>query len=353
MARWSAKALLITAGALLVGGAIWYARAATVPLIVAALISTQLLPLIAWATGRGVARGLAIAASLIGVLLITAGLAWLFADALFGNLGGVGEDISEGADQVVAWLRDNNAWVEQHENAIRDFLKGILPAAKEAAGGLLAGALGSLALAAQLVSGALLMFVFLLYLLTGGDAVWSWIQNRFSAGRRDRVASVGAAAWNAASGYIRGIALVALVDSTVITLGMLVIGTPHAGTLALLTFLSLFIPILGAWVSGAVIVLVTLAAEGTGAAAAMAAIILIAQQLDSMFVTPLVYQKTVNLHPIVTLTAVIVGSQLLGIVGAFLAVPMVAVGWAVYNSLEQRDPEPTSASESGLAGASP
>ena len=51
MARWSAKALLISAGVLLVGGAIWYARAATVPLIVAALVSTQVLPLIDWATG--------------------------------------------------------------------------------------------------------------------------------------------------------------------------------------------------------------------------------------------------------------------------------------------------------------
>jgi predicted PurR-regulated permease PerM len=58
-----------------------------------------------------------------------------------------------------------------------------------------------------------------------------------------------------------------------------------------------------------------------------------------MFVTPLVYQKTVNLHPIVTLTSVIIGTQLLGIVGAFLAVPMVAVGWAVYNALE--GPKPT------------
>ena len=52
-ARWSANALLISAGVLLVGGAIWYARSATVPLIVAALIGTQLLPLIAWATRRG------------------------------------------------------------------------------------------------------------------------------------------------------------------------------------------------------------------------------------------------------------------------------------------------------------
>jgi AI-2E family transporter len=88
----------------------------------------------------------------------------------------------------------------------------------------------------------------------------------------------------------------------VITLGMLVIGPPHVGTLALLSFVSLFIPILGAWVSGVVIVLVTLAAVGTGGAVAMAVVILVAQQLDSMFVTPLVYQQTMNLHPIVTLT---------------------------------------------------
>ena len=353
LAGWSAKALLITAGVLLVGGAIWYGRAATVPLIVAALVSTQLLPLIGWATGRGVPRALAIAASLVGVVVVTAGLAWLFADALFGNLGSLGEDISEGADQVVAWLRANNDWVEQHEDAIRDFLSSILPAAKAAADGVLTGLLGGLSFAAQLVSGALLMFVFLLYIITGGGAIWGWIQERFSAGRRDRVAVAGAAAWNAASGYIRGIALVALIDSTVITLGMLVIGTPHVGTLALLSFVTLFIPILGAWVSGTIIVLVTLAAQGAGAAVAMAAVILIAQQLDSMFVTPLVYQKTVSLHPIVTLTAVIIGSQLLGIVGAFLAVPMVAVGWAVYNALEQPSPAPSKRTEPGLGGASP
>jgi predicted PurR-regulated permease PerM len=340
MARWSANALLVTAGWLLIGGAIWYARGATIPLIVAALISTQLLPLISWATSRGVPRGLAIAGSLVGVVLIALGLAWVFMDALFGNLGGVGDDISDGADEVIAWLRDNNDWVKQHEDAIRDFLKGILPAAKDAAGGLLEGALGALSFTAQLVSGALLTLVFLLYLITGGDAIWGWIRDRFSPDRRERVAMAGSAAWNGAGGYIRGISLIALIDTIVITIGMLVIGTPHVGTLALLTFVSLFVPILGAWVSGAVTVLVTLAAVGTGGAVAMAAVILIGQQLDSMFVTPLVYQQTVNLHPIVTLTAVIVGSQLLGIVGAFLAVPMVAVGWAIYKALEPRDPAP-------------
>jgi len=323
---------------LLVGSALWYARSATVPLIVAALVATQLLPLIAWATGRGVARGLAVAGSMLLVLVVALGLAWVFLDALFGNLGGVGKDISEGADDVVVWLRDNNDWVKQHEEAIRNFLHGILPAAKDAAGGVLTGVLGGLSFTAQIVSGSLLGFVFLLYILTGGDTIWVWVTERFRPANRERVGVVGVAAWNAAGGYIRGIALVALIDTTVITLGMLVIGTPHVGTMALLTFVSLFIPILGAWVSGIVIGLVTLAGVGVGGAVAVGVVILVAQQLDSMFVTPLVYQQTVNLHPIVTLTAVIVGSQLLGIVGAFLAVPMVAVGWAAYRTLEQHDP---------------
>ena len=351
IALWSAKVLLVTAVVLLIGGAIWYARAATVPLIVAALIGTQLVPLIDWSTRRGVPRGIAIAAGMIGVALIAGGLAWVFLDALFGNLGSVGEDISEGADEVIAWLQAHNDWIRQHEEDIRNFLKGMLPAAKDAADGLLTGALGGLSFVAQVVSGALLAFVFLLYIVTGGDAIWRWIQDRSSPASRARVAVGGAAAWNAASGYIRGISLIALIDSVVITLGMLVIGTPHVGTLALLTFISLFIPILGAWVSGTITVLVTLAAVGTPAAVAMAAVILIGQQLDSMFVTPLVYQQTVNLHPIVTLTAVIVGSQLLGIIGAFLAVPMVAVGWAVYNALEQSDVKASTLPQPDLAPA--
>jgi predicted PurR-regulated permease PerM len=347
MARWSAKALLITAGVLLVGGAFWYARAATVPLIVAALISTQLIPLVGWMTHRGLSRGLSIAATLILVVLIGVGLAWLFTSSLFGNLGGVGKDLSAGVDKAIDWLRDNDRWVKQHEEEIRSFLKGILPAAKDAAAGVLSGAIGTLKFAAQMVSSALLTLVFILYLLTSGNQVWDWLKGRFSPARRDRVGTAGTAAWNAAGGYIRGIALVSLIDTTVIGIGMLIFGTPHAGTLMLLTFISLFIPILGAWVSGIVIVLVTLGSQGTGPAVGMALVILIGQQLDSMFVTPLVYEKTVNLHPIVTLAGVIIGSQLLGIVGAFLTVPMIAVAWAVWKALEQGAPERAAAAGRG------
>jgi putative heme transporter len=336
MARWSARALLISAGVFVVGGLTWYARAATVPLIVAALVATQLVPLVGWLTRLGVPRGLAIAGAMLAFVLAAAGLAWVFTDSLFGNVGAIGQDISKGVDKVVTWLRAHDDWVKQHEEGIRAFLAGVLPAAREAAGGLASGLLGGLSVVAQLVSGAVLMIVFLLYILTGGGAVWRWVERRFGQDRRDAVAAVGVAGWNAATGYVRGIALVAFIDSVVITLGMLVIGTPHVLPLALLSVMTLFIPILGAWVSGTVIVLVTLAAQGVGPAAIMALVILVAQQLDSMFVTPLVYQQTVSLHPIVTLSSVIVGSQLLGVVGAFLAVPLVAVFWAAFKVIEAR-----------------
>jgi predicted PurR-regulated permease PerM len=351
IARWAVKAWLVVSAFFLVGGAIWYARSATIPLIVAALVATQLIPLVDWAIAHGWRRGLAITAAMLLVLVGFVGLCWVFSSQLFGNLGGVGDDVSAGADKVINWLKDNDEWVRQHEEAIRNFLSSILPAAKSAAHGIFGAALGGLSFVASLVSGFLLMLVFLLYLLTGGDQIWRWVVARFRAGKRNRVDEVGVAAWNAATGYIRGIALVALIDTTVITLGMLIVGTPHVGTLALLTFVALFIPILGAWVSGIVIGLVTLAALGLPEALIIGAIILTAQQLDSMFVTPLVYQKTVNLHPIVTLTSVMVGSQLLGIAGAFLAVPMVAVGWSVYQVIEPGEPEPPSPSQASTSSA--
>src|SRR4029077_14851421 len=123
----------------------------------------------------------------------------------------IGQNVSEGADKVVNWLRDNDDWAKQHEQQIRDFLASILPAAKHAAGGIVKGALGGLSFTAQIVSSALLVLVFLLYIVTSGDKIWAWIHGRFSTERRDRVAIGGSAAWNAASGYIRGISLIALI----------------------------------------------------------------------------------------------------------------------------------------------
>jgi predicted PurR-regulated permease PerM len=176
-----------------VGGAIWYARAATVPLIVAALISsTQLLPRVDCASRHGVKRGLVITASLLGSWSSRSGWrgsSWTRRSA---NLGGLGADISEGADQVVAWLQAHNDWVKQHEEQINDFLKGLPPAAKSAANGLASGLLGGLSLVAPVVSGLLLMLVFLLYLVSGREQPDRERAGTRAAGRRTSATSPAA-----------------------------------------------------------------------------------------------------------------------------------------------------------------
>ena len=132
------------------------------------LIATQLLPPIGWTTRRGVRREVAVAASMIAVLLVAdrRGCVWTRCSAISAASG-----TTSGADEVVTWLQANNDWVPQHEEDISDFLRGILPAAKSAANGLLTVALGGLSFAGQIVSGAVLAFVFLLYMATGGNAI--------------------------------------------------------------------------------------------------------------------------------------------------------------------------------------
>src|SRR5689334_8310173 len=126
LATWSGKALLITAGVTLVAAIFWYSRAATVPMIIGALVVTQLYPLVDWMGRRGVSRGIAIAVTLLAMLLLVLAAAWLFVDSLFAQLGAIGHDISKGADTVVDWLSDNSRWVKDHEEQIREFLASIL-----------------------------------------------------------------------------------------------------------------------------------------------------------------------------------------------------------------------------------
>jgi predicted PurR-regulated permease PerM len=119
--------------------------------------------------------------------------------------------------------------------------------------------------------------------------------------------------------------LVAAVDAVLIGTGLLILGVPLALSLALLTFLAAFVPIVGAVVAGAIAVLVAVAAKGFGTALVVLALILVIQQLEGNVLHPVVMRRAVELHPIVVVVAVAAGAEVAGIAGAALAVPVVAI----------------------------
>ena len=100
---------------------------------------------------------------------------------------------------------------------------------------------------------------------------------------------------------------------------------PFALPIAVLTFFGGFVPIVGAFVAGAIATLVALVSNGVWTAVAVLAIVLVVQQLEGNVMQPILVGRTLKIHAAVVLTSVALGGTLFGIVGAFLAVPAVAV----------------------------
>jgi predicted PurR-regulated permease PerM len=130
--------------------------------------------------------------------------------------------------------------------------------------------------------------------------------------------------WNTLGGFIRTQSLVALIDAVIIGTGLAILGSPLAVPLAVITFFGGYIPIVGAFVSGALAVLVTLVTNDYKDALIALLIVVIVQQLEGNVLSPVLQGKTMNLHPGVVLMSVTAGGSMFGITGAFLAVPVAA-----------------------------
>ncbi len=131
--------------------------------------------------------------------------------------------------------------------------------------------------------------------------------------------------WTALGQYVWSQAAVALVDGVFIGVGVWLLGVPFALPIAVLTFVGGFVPIVGAFVAGAIATLVALVSNGIWTAVAVLAIVLVVQQLEGNVMQPILVGRTLKIHAAVVLTSVALGGTLFGIVGAFLAVPAVAV----------------------------
>ncbi|WP_433063644.1 AI-2E family transporter [Dactylosporangium sp. CS-033363] len=125
--------------------------------------------------------------------------------------------------------------------------------------------------------------------------------------------------------YMVGTAVVAAMDAAVITFGAAVLGVPFLLTIAVVTFVSAFVPYLGAWVSAIFAILLALGSGGVDTAVWMVVIVLITQNVLEGILRPLVFGRALNLHPVVVLAATVVGAAVGGLCGVFLAPPLAAI----------------------------
>jgi predicted PurR-regulated permease PerM len=305
-----------------------------IPVLIALIVASAAAPLVGWLRRRGLSPMLAAWVTLVGGILVLGGVVTAIVFAVRNQWDELVASAGEGFDDLQAWLKDLPFPIDQEQiTSARDAVVDYVTSAEFGA-----GAVRGVSAATEFVAGALLVLVVLFFFLKDGDRIWAFFLRPFSGVRLERGRRVGTTSVKVFGGYIRGTAIVGLVDAVVIGLGLVILQVPLALPLAVIVFLGSFIPLVGATVAGILAALVALVANGPVVALIVVAIVIAVNQLEGDLLQPVVMAQSLKLHPLVILIALTAGTILGGIVGAVLAVPIAAVGWAIIKVWDGPDP---------------
>jgi predicted PurR-regulated permease PerM len=191
----------------------------------------------------------------------------------------------------------------------------------------------------EVLTGALLVLFATFFFLRDGRKIWRFIVRLLPVNARWSLSDAGDASWATLGAYVRATVLVAFIDALGIGLALLILRVPFPFPLAALVFLGAFIPIVGASVSGAVAVLVALVDKGWVVAVILLGAVILVQQLEGHVLQPIIMGRAVAIHPLAVIIGIASGVVLAGIIGALIAVPLIAVLNTGVRRLARRRPE--------------
>jgi predicted PurR-regulated permease PerM len=338
----SGQILLIIILAALIVYALIQLKLVVIPLLIAMILAAAASPVVTWLGRRGISSLWATWITLLGGLLIFGGIIWLVVIAVRNQWDDLSASVVDGVNQVQNFLGQSDLPISQEQiTEIRESIVAFLTSAQAGS-----TALAGVSAATQIVTGALLGFVILFYFLKDGKQIWNFFLRPFRGHRLARGHRIGDTGVRVLGEYVRGTAIIAFVDAAGIGIGAAILQVPLALPLAVLVFIGGFIPLVGATVAGILAVLVALVSNGLNAAIILAIVVIAVQQIEGNFLQPIVMGRSLKIHPLVILVALTAGTILGGIVGAIIAVPIAAVGWAIIKVWN--DPADTADARAGL-----
>lgn len=273
-----------------------------------------------WPSIAAVTLVLAIAgAVLVGTVLLTI-------PPIVSNVTDLSTDVDSALESVREWLTMGPLGlepgrVERFQDAVTD---------RMSQGSSL---MGGATTAFEAITGSLLAIIFTFFLLKDGRSIAEMLSNRVPARRSDDVVIGLRTVRSTLARYMVGMAVVGLFDAAVIGIGLLILGVPLALPLSILVFFGAFFPLIGASVSGLLAVAVAFVNGGLTDALIVLGITVAVQQFEGDVIMPLVFGRALQLHPVAILVAVTGGGLAFGIMGAFVAVPLMATTVALREEL--------------------
>lgn len=338
-AAWSWRILLVIALSVLVIWALAQLATIVIPVLIAILLATLLMPVVRLlADHTFLGRGVSAAIALVGLLLVVTGMFTLAGRQLFAQFGVIRDQAIAGFNQLTDWFTNS---LQLDSTFIDDAVTELTTTLQNNVGTIASGALTGVTTVGTVLTGVVIALFTLFFLLSSGEGIWRWCVRLLPQPARVPLHEAVRRGWRALSAYMRTQILVAAVDATGISIGILSMGlVGYAIPVWLIVFLFSFVPLLGAIVSGAIAVLIVLVLKSWVLAIVMLGVVLAVQQIESNLLQPLLMGKAVSLHPLAVFLGVLVGTLLASIVGALLAIPLIAFVNATVLYLAGHDPSP-------------
>lgn len=290
--------LVLALGALLVVVMVRL-RLVVVPVLIAILLAAAISPLVRLLQRVGLPPALAVWVSMLSGFLAIGAVVGIVVAGVRSQWEDLRTEAEEGLGELQRYLASgpvpiDEGQLDQARSAVVEALQGEQ---------FRAGAIQGATVAVEAVAGVFLGAVILFFLLKDGERIWEFLLRPLSGNRLGRMRLVGERSVDVLGGYVRGTAIIALVDSVIIGIALVVLGVPLALPLALVVFVGAFI---------ALIVL---------------GVVIAVNQIEGDVLAPVVLGRALSLHPLAILLALTVGTILAGIIGALLSVPLAAVAW--------------------------
>ncbi|MFJ7292677.1 AI-2E family transporter [Streptomyces collinus] len=329
LAAWCAL-LLLAAGVVYVGiRLVVEFRTAVVPVLLALLGTALLGPLHRRLVQAGVPRSVAAGLTCVAVVAVVGGAVYIVVAALIDT-----------GDEIVASLKEAARGVSEHFGAAGTSLDDLASNARELLGKFggtaASGVISGVSVVGESIAMAVLALLLVFFFLRDSDKAAAALRSLSPRGSADTLEAMARRALGAVEGFMRGTTLIALIDALLITVGLLVLDVPGAPGLGALVFVGAYIPYLGAFISGALAVLVALADRGFVIALWALGVVLAVQVLEGHVLQPMIQSRTVQMHPAVVMVTITAGASVAGVLGMLLAVPLTAAAFGVVEELRIR-----------------
>jgi predicted PurR-regulated permease PerM len=325
--------LLVIAAALwLLGQVLAQLSVVVIPFGIALLLAGLFGPPTTWLARKGLPRSLAMAIVLLAGLAAVGGLVYFIVSAVTSGLPGLRTQVGQSLGQLQIWL--SNGPLGLHSEQVDSLVAEVRSWVGRNSRQLVSGAWGVFSTVGSVLAGLALSIFILIFLIHDGRRLWTAVISPLPDSVRATVDRAGTRSFTDLIAFVRATVAVAAIDAVGIGIGLWIVGVPLVIPLATLVFLGAFVPLVGAFVSGLLAVLVALVAEGPIAALIVVAIVVGVQQLEGNVLEPLLMSNAVRLHPVAVILAVAVGVNQAGIAGALLAVPLLTTVRAIAETLQ-------------------